>query len=306
MDEERFHHGEKELKDISSFLAEGVYVLNEKGQITFMNPEAERLLGWTAIELANKNAHDIIHCHKRNGAPLSLKQCPMRNVIETGKPYYSTDDFFTRKDGTTFPISVLTSLITDNGKIVASVTAFRDITKLKSEENALRKAHEKLEKKVKERTIDLAKLNEEFKIKSRNLREVNTALKVLLRQREEDKNELEERVLSNVKELILPVIEKLKKCKLDSKGESYLHLVESNLLQIVSPFSMRLSSKYHNLTHMEIEVANFIREGKTTKELAELFHITKDTIDAHRKNIRRKLGLRKKKTNLRSYLLSLS
>jgi PAS domain S-box-containing protein len=306
MDEGLFHHREKELKDITSFLAEGIYVLNEKGQITFMNPEAERLLGWTAIELANKNAHDIIHCHKLDGAPLSLEQCPMRNVIETGKPYYSTDDLFTRKDGKTFPISVLTSPIMDNGKIVASVTAFRDITELKSEEDALRKAHEELEEKVKERTIDLAKLNEELKIKSRNLEELNTALKVLLRQREEDKNELEERVLSNVNELILPFIEKLKKCRLDSRGESYLHLVESNLLQIISPFSMRLSSKYHNLTHTEIEVANFIREGKTSKELAELFHITKDTVDAHRKNIRKKLGLTKIKTNLRSYLLSLN
>jgi PAS domain S-box-containing protein len=305
MDEGVFHNRGNELKDITSFLAEGIYVLNEIGQITFMNPEAERLLGWTAVELADKNAHDIIHCHKRDGAPLSLEQCPMRNVIETGQPYYSTDDLFTRKDGTTFPISVLTSPIMDNGKIVASVTAFRDITELKNEEDALRKAHEKLEEKVKERTIDLAKLNEELENKSRNLEEVNTALKVLLRQREEDKNELEERVLSNVKELVLPSLEMLKKCPLDSKGESYLNLVESTLLQIISPFSVRLSSKYYSLTHTEIEVANLIREGKTTKELAELFHITKDTIDAHRKNIRKKLGLRKTKTNLRSYLLSL-
>ena len=98
-----FHESEKELKDITSFLAEGIYVLNEKGQITFMNPEAERLLGWTVKELANKNAHDIIHCHKLNGAPLSFEQCPMRNVIKTGQRYYSTDDLFTRKDGTTFP-----------------------------------------------------------------------------------------------------------------------------------------------------------------------------------------------------------
>ena len=301
-----FQESEKELKDITSFLAEGIYVLNEKGQITFMNPEAERLLGWTVKELANKNAHDIIHCHKLNGARLSFEQCPMRNVIETGKRYYSTDDLFTRKDGTTFPISVLTSPIIENGKIVASVTAFRDITRFKSEEVALRKEHEELEEKVRERTIDLAKLNDELKTKSRNLEELNTALRVLLRQREEDKNELEERVLSNVKELILPGIEKLKKRKLDSISESYLNLVESNLLQIVSPFSIKLSSQYHNLTHTEIRVANFVREGKTSTELAELLNVTKDTVDAHRKNIRKKLGLTKLKTNLRSYLLSLT
>lgn len=306
MDGGVLHHREKELQDITSFLAEGIYVLNEKGEITFMNPEAERLLGWKALELANKNAHDIIHCHKRDGAPLSLEQCPMRNVIKTGQPYYSTEDLFTRKDGTTFPISVLTSPIFDNGRIVASVTAFRDITEFKNQENALRKAHEKLEEKVRERTADLEKLNEELELKSRTLEELNTALKVLLKQREVDKNELEERVMSNVKELILPGLDKLKKCKLDPKSVSYLSLIESNLLQIVSSFSRRLSSQYHNLTRTEIEVANFIREGKTTKELSELFNITKDTVDAHRKNIRKKLGLTKTKTNLRSYLLSLT
>ncbi|MCG6536686.1 MAG: PAS domain-containing protein, partial [Syntrophales bacterium LBB04] len=90
--------------DTAGFLAEGIYVLNEAGHITFMNPEAERLLGWTVAELADKNAHDIIHCHKRVGDFLSFEQCPMRNVIKTGLQYSSTDVLFTRKDGAVFPI----------------------------------------------------------------------------------------------------------------------------------------------------------------------------------------------------------
>jgi len=297
---------EKQFKDITSFLAEGIYVLNENGQITFMNPEAERLLGWTAADLVNKNAHDIIHCHKLDGTLLSLEQCPMRNVIKTGKQYSSTDDLFTRKDGTTFPISVLSSPIIENEKVVASVTAFRDITELKSVEEALRKAHEELEEKVKDRTADLKKLNEELEIKSRHLEELNIALKVLLKQREEDKKELEERIISNVRELIMPCIEQLKKFASGPRYESYLSLLESNLLQIISPFSIRLSSKYRNLTHTEIEVANFIRDGKTAKEIAEILTISKDTVDSHRQNIRKKLKLNRTKANLRSYLLSLN
>jgi len=77
------YRSEQQLKNITSFLAEGIYVLNESGWITFMNPEAERLLGWTVEELANKNAHDIIHCHGLDGTHLSLEQCPMRNVIKS-------------------------------------------------------------------------------------------------------------------------------------------------------------------------------------------------------------------------------
>ena len=148
-------NSEKQFKDITSFLAEGIYVLNSEGQIVFMNPEAERLLGWKTEELASTNAHDIIHCHQQDGTHLSLEKCPMRNVIRTGAQYSSTDDLFTRKDGTTFPISVLSSPIIENNEIVASVTAFRDITELKAAEEGLRRAHEELEEKVKERSADL-------------------------------------------------------------------------------------------------------------------------------------------------------
>ena len=68
---------------------------------------------------------------------------------------------------------------------------------------------------------------------------------------------------------------------------------------------MKLSTALHNLTFSEIEVANFIREGKTSKEIAELLKISKDTVDTHRQNIRKKLGMNGKKQNLQSYLLSL-
>ena len=299
------YKSERLFQDITAFLAEGIFVLNENGEITFMNPEAERLLGWTASELENKNAHDIIHCHNMDGSFLTLEQCPMRNVIRTGEQYCSADDLFTRKDGSIFPISVLCSPITEDDKVVASVTAFRDITELKSAEAALRKAHEELEEKVKMRTEDLVALNKELGIKSQNLEELNTTLKVLLRQREEDKNEVEDRVISNVKTLIIPTIEKLKKFSMDSQYSSYLGLLESNLLQITSPFARRLSTTFHNLTFTEIEVANFIREGKNSKEIATLLNISKDTVDSHRQNIRKRLGLNGKKQNLQSYLLSL-
>jgi PAS domain S-box-containing protein len=102
------------FQNIIEFLAEGIFVLNEAGEITFMNPEAERLLGWAAHELVNKNAHDIIHCHNVDGSLLSLEQCPMRNVIMTGNQYCSADDLFTHKNGSTFPISVLCSPITSS------------------------------------------------------------------------------------------------------------------------------------------------------------------------------------------------
>ncbi|MDY6950716.1 MAG: LuxR C-terminal-related transcriptional regulator [Thermodesulfobacteriota bacterium] len=139
----------------------------------------------------------------------------------------------------------------------------------------------------------------------RNLEEVNTALKVLLKRREEDKAELEEKVLSNVKGLVMPYVEALGNTRLDPKQKTYLSIIESHLNSIVSPFSAKLSSKYWGLTPKEIQVAALIKEGKTSKEIAELSNVSTRAIEFHRDNIRAKLGLKNKKANLRSSLLSL-
>jgi PAS domain S-box-containing protein len=146
----------------------------------------------------------------------------------------------------------------------------------------------------------------ELEAKTRNLEELNTALKVLLKQREDDKNDIEKRTMSNVKDLIIPYIEKLKKGSLDSKDMAYLRIVESNLNGILSPFSHRLSTKYMSFTPKELQIAHLIAEGKTTKEIAELLNTSTGTIDFHRNNIRNKLNLKNRRANLRSYLLTLS
>lgn len=128
---------EKKLSDITSSLAEGIYVMDENGNITFMNQEAERLLGWTLDELKNRNAHYAVHYRKADGAALPLEDCAMRKVIITGRRYFSMNEVFVRRDGTVFPVSILSSPIVENGKVVASVTAFRDITERKKLENEL-------------------------------------------------------------------------------------------------------------------------------------------------------------------------
>ena len=187
-------------------------------------------------------------------------------------------------------------------------------------EDALQRAHDNLERLVEERTAELVKKNrqlveeigerrraeDELDIKSRNLEESNTALKVLLTQREKDKEDLEERVLSNIKNLIMPNIEKLKRIHEITGNLAYLKILESNLKDITSSFSNKISSKYLNLTAKEIQIANFVKEGRSSKDIAELMNVSERTIDFHRKNIRIKLGINNKQGNLRSCLLNLS
>ncbi|HVO67707.1 MAG TPA: PAS domain S-box protein [Syntrophales bacterium] len=169
-----------------------------------------------------------------------------------------------------------------------TVMSLLDITERKTAEEALKTREQELE------------------LKSQSLQEANTALKVLLKHREEDKTTLEEQVLANVKKLVLPYLEKLKNLKLDKNQLVHVEIVEAHLNDIISPFLRNLTSAYLNLTPREIEVASLVKEGKTTKEITELLNISPTAVDFHRKNLRSKFGIKSKKTNLRSYLTSIS
>lgn len=189
------------------------------------------------------------------------------------------------------------------------------------------KAYEELEMKVEERTAELFMANEvlekeievrmgtelaliergkESENKTHKLEELNAALKVLLKHRGEDKKELEEKVIANVKKLILPYVEKLNNSRLNDRQIVYLNIIKSNLEDIITPFLHQLSSKYSDLTPSEIQIAELVKEGKATKEIAELLNSSTGSIHFHRNNLRKKLGLRNTKTNLRSFLLTLT
>ena len=170
--------------------------------------------------------------------------------------------------------------------------------RLREAEEQLQKAHDELERRVEERTREL-------EVQKNSLEEINTAMKVLLKKREDDKTEIEDNILSNVKTLIEPYMEKLKRSSLPQGQQTLINILESNLNEIVSPFTRKLSSKLLNLTPSEIQVANLVKQGKTTKEMAGILNISGTTVGFHRENIRKKLGLKNKKANLRSHLLSL-
>jgi len=176
---------------------------------------------------------------------------------------------------------------------------------LEQTEKELIKARDELEEQIKKRTGELLLAKEELEKKTLNLEKMNTALQVLLEKREEDRETLEENIILNVKKLILPVLEKLKANDNEELKDHLLDVLEANLNNIVSPFSSRLTSKSLNLTPAELEIANLIREGKTSKEIAGMRNLSSRTVETHRDNIRKKMGLKNSKQNLRTYLLSL-
>ena len=153
---------------------------------------------------------------------------------------------------------------------------------------------------------DLKRSEKELQLKSKTLEEANIALKVLLKHREEDRSVMEENILSNVKKLILPSIDKLKNLKLNETQLDHVNIMENHVKEIISPFLHNLTTKHFDMTPREIQIATLIKEGKTTKEMTEYLNISATAVDFHRKNIRSKLGIKNSKTNLRSFLISMS
>ncbi|MFA6014657.1 MAG: PAS domain S-box protein [Gallionellaceae bacterium] len=142
--QEALRANEKLLREITATVGEGIYVLNEFGHIVFMNPEAERLLGWKKQELSGRNVHNTIHPQKPDGTPLPEKDCGAYHVMESGGVYRSDDEIFVRKNGTLMPVSFVASAIMQDGKAVASVTAFQDISQRKQAEQELRESRKQL------------------------------------------------------------------------------------------------------------------------------------------------------------------
>lgn len=167
--------------------------------------------------------------------------------------------------------------------------------------------NQKLEKEIEKskKALNLLQKKErELKEAAFDLNEANTALEVLLAKREKDRQELENKLMLNIKELIIPYIEKLKLTDVSSKQETYLDIIESNLAESTTPIGKGMSNEYLKLTPAEIQVANLLKQGKMTKNIAEIMGLSPRTVESYRDSIRNKFGLKHKKINLRTFLIS--
>lgn len=133
---------EKRLKDITSTLGEGVFVADRNRIITFANPEAERLLGWSSGELLGKDLHMILHSNLPSFRIKSLSDCQVCAAVISGAPLLVTEDDFSRKDGSALPVDITSRPIMEGAEVAGAAMAFHDITQHKESERNLREARE--------------------------------------------------------------------------------------------------------------------------------------------------------------------
>ena len=280
---EALWESEGKLNAMLQSIGDHMSMMDKDLNIIWANKIAKEVFG---NDIIGKKCYETYHQRKE---PCEPYPCITIKAFQDGK-IHEHDTQVIDKDGKKifFHCTANVALKDKEGKPTAVLEISRNTTEHKQAELALIERGKELENKAQE------------------LEEVNAALRVLLKHRDEDKKDLEDKVVANVKKLVLPYVEKLNNSQLNDRQMVYLNIIKSNLEDIITPFLHQLSSKYSDLTPSEIQVAGFVKEGKTTKEMAELLNSSTGAINFHRNNLRKKLGLRNTKTNLRSFLLPLS
>ncbi len=177
---------------------------------------------------------------------------------------------------------------------------------LKEERSLLNAIAERLGRTTEQKQSETALNASEQKLKRQNilLQEKNIALREIMNQLITEKKNLEDRVITNVDLLLLPLLKKMKN-KGSQLDKEYIHVLEDNLRTLTSSYGSELSKKMPKLTPRENEICNLIKSGLSSKEIAGLLNISYRSVETYRNYIRKKLGITNQKVNLTTYLASL-
>ena len=285
--EEALKKSERMLWDIVNFLPDPTFAIDLEGTVIAWNKEMEEMAGIKAEEMLGKSNYEYALPFYGERVPMLIDL--LHNPDEINETRYS---YFRREGNILYAESSfclhgqLRSLWCKVSRIydhqnepIGAIESMRDVT-------------------------DLRDMVVELKNKSLHLEEANTALKVLLEYRQNDQKEIEERISSNIKTLIVPYFEKLKASGLEARQEAYIRILENHMDEIISPFLKKMTLHYANLSPREIQIADLVKDGKSTKEISTILNIALHTTNNYRRRLRKKLSLEGKDKNLRAYLLS--
>jgi len=260
---------ENKFRDLAENIQNIFFTIDRNFIYTYWNKALERVTGISSEEALGKSIHDI----SLDSEGTKLEKF-YTNIMEKQKP--DSIEHNCRIGGTNH-IFEINAYPTRDGLsvIMKDIIAGKHMEKnLQLSELKLRKQTEALEQK-------------------------NIALREIIEQVEVEKNIIKDDIITNIQELIIPVLEKL---KLSDSSNEYIDLLGHLLDKLSSSFGRKITKRTYKLTPREIEISTMIESGLMNKEISRLLNISCNTIEKHRENIRKKLGIFRKDINLRTHL----
>ncbi len=122
--------------------ADALYLLNARGYVTYLNPAAERMFGWSLDALRGTTLHDAIHSKHPEGTPFPISECPLGQVLLSGKTLANHEDLFFHRDGHAVPVYCSNAAIVEDGHIVGAALVVHDLTDTRRAEEQQRRRAE--------------------------------------------------------------------------------------------------------------------------------------------------------------------
>ena len=289
-----------------------ISMMDKDLNILWANNTAKKIFG---ERIVGKKCYEVYHRRKEPCEPFP---CLTLKAFQNDQTY-SHETKVIDKEGNelSFHCTANVALRDENGSPTAVIEVSRDITEQKRMEKALMKAHDELEHRVKERTVELntalktiQRSEKELTQRKSNLEklnkelmETNQALSILARNIDRDKELLEKKIYETTSVNIMPIIKELQKDTNCQKRQADLEVMTTYLNDLTSG-----PTDHHDiiisLTDQEMRVAVMIKNGLISQKIANMLYISLHTVKTHRKNIRKKLNIQNSTVNLASYLKS--
>lgn len=244
------------------------------GTIQFINPAGEQLTGYSAAELLGKNWQDYFYAGKTGRSTQEMLKKFQEDDVRGYEVRLKT------KDGTLRDISWSSvKRFSEKGAFFETLILGNDITEQK-------KAVQELEKNKKEAL------------------EANIALKVMLDQHTRTRESIEEQISIKLKELVNPYLDLLRQSTISEEQAETVNIIGAHIDSITHSFSPKAREIFLSLSPRETMIADLVRQGKTSKDISDMLKISSRTVETYRNNLRKKLGINKKKISLRTYLMT--
>jgi len=258
--------------------------LDEAGLYTYISPVVEDILGYRPEEIVGRLHFYDLHPEKGRDE----FKAEVFAKMQRKEPASEHDNVLVAKDGRFVWVTTNgTPVVNAGGSLCGYRGSDKDITKRKEVENDL-----KLHK------VDLEEKNKE-------LQKVNIALEVVMESIEQRQKKIEEQLLDSLDFVVTPILSQLKSSGLSCQQKKQIDIIQANLNDVFSPLAHKLNRMMRLLTGTEAQIVGLLKHGLSSKEIATQLGISTRTVDTHRRNIRKKLGINGRKKDLRSYLLSL-